>query len=163
MNVVNFRGVTPLPLMTPQGGLTQLGVMHAEEEMLKQPQQKLPMEHLFADGVYVRSMFVPAGSWVTGKAHKTDHICILLDGGLTVTAPDGSLKTIEAPDMWVVPAGEKKLGYFHKDTWFANIHPTDTTDLEVIEQRVTYEPEEYEQLVMARALEELTYEVQEAA
>ena len=93
-------------------------------------------EHFFAEGVYGRLMKVPAGNWVVGAAHKTDHISILLKGKASITMDDGSVKYLEAPMMTVVPAGKKKMAYVLEEMWFVNIHPTDTEDLDIIESRV---------------------------
>lgn len=101
------------------------------------------LEHYFAEGVYGRLMKVPAGNWVVGKAHRTEHIAIMLKGKATITSDDGTVKLIEAPFMGVIPAGKKKMAYVLEEMWYVNIHPTDTKDLDIIESRVIIPETEY--------------------
>lgn len=107
------------------------------------PPAEIEFEHIFASGVYARVMKAKAGSIIVGKAHKTDHICILLKGTLTVTMDDGSTKYLTAPDIWVAKAGKKKLGVVHEDLEFVNVHATESTDLSVIEQQMIIPEHEY--------------------
>lgn len=107
------------------------------------PPVELQVDHHFAPGVYARVMHAPAGTVIVGKAHKEDHICILLKGALTVTLDDGTAKYISAPNIWTAKGGQKKVGFVHEDLEFINIHPTDTTDLDVIESKVIIPEDEY--------------------
>lgn len=107
------------------------------------PPVEIETDHYFANGVYARVMKAPAGTVVVGKPHRDDHICVLLKGALTVTLDDGSTKYMKAPAIWVAKGGQKKVGFVHEDLEFVNVHPTDTTDLEVIESKVIIPEEEY--------------------
>ena len=44
------------------------------------PQVECPLKHYFAPGVYLREIFMPAGSVVIGKIHKTEHFNIIQKG-----------------------------------------------------------------------------------
>lgn len=93
-----------------------------------------PVTHHWADGVYCREMFIPAGTVLTGKMHKTSTINILLSGEITVTTPDG-VKRIKAPYIFTSDAYTKKAGYAHTDTIWVNVHPTKLKDLQAIESK----------------------------
>ena len=93
-----------------------------------------PVTHHFADGIYGREMFIPAGTMLTGKIHRFSTLNLLLKGDITVTTPDG-VRRIQAPAIFVSPPGCKKVGYAHTDTIWVNVHPTKLRDLASIEQK----------------------------
>lgn len=100
----------------------------------------LRITHHFADGIYGREMFIPAGTMLTGKIHRFSTLNLLLQGDITVTTPEG-VKRIQAPAVFVSPPGCKKVGYAHTDTIWVNVHPTKLTDVAAIEQKFI-EPEQ---------------------
>lgn len=93
-----------------------------------------PITHHFADGIYGREMFIPAGTILTGKIHRFSTLNVLLEGDITVTTPDG-VRRIQAPAIFVSPPGCKKVGYAHADTRWVNVHPTKLTDVKAIEAK----------------------------
>lgn len=110
-------------------------------DMLKQihnmvaanPQVELPLEHLFVDGIYMRTMFIPAGIIVVGKIHKRETINICLKGDISILTEAG-ISRFKAPYVVVSKAGIKKIGYAHQDTLWANLHATTSQDLDEIER-----------------------------
>lgn len=105
-----------------------------------------PLQHSFIDGVYVRTIFIPAGTVIVGKIHKHSHANILSQGEVSVMTEEGGLQRLKGPLTMTSPAGCKRAVYAHTDTTWTTIHRTDETDLEKIEDWViakTYE--EYEQ------------------
>jgi len=112
------------------------------------PPVEITYDHHFADGVYARVMKAPAGTLVIGKAHRTEHISILLKGSCQITDDDGSVHYVEAPMIVVTPPGKKKMALVLTDMEFVNIHPTDTTDLDAIEKKVIIPEEEYRSMLI---------------
>lgn len=96
------------------------------------PPVELRTEHVFAKGVYVRQLWIPAGTFLTGKLHKTEHVSICAMGEISVLTPTG-MKRVKAPYTVVCPAGTKRAAYAHTDTLWINIHPTDERDLDKLE------------------------------
>ena len=47
-----------------------------ECEMLEVEQVHCPVKHHFGSGIYIREVFLPAGTLVLGHAHKEKHITI---------------------------------------------------------------------------------------
>lgn len=90
--------------------------------------------HHFADGIYGRELFIPAGTVLTGKIHRHSTLNLLIQGDITVTTPEG-MRRIQAPAVFVSEPGTKKAGYAHTDTIWVNVHPTKITDLEAIEAK----------------------------
>jgi quercetin dioxygenase-like cupin family protein len=106
-----------------------------EESLRKMPEGLAPVDHVFADGVYARCMNIPKGTMLTGKIHKTQHLNIVAKGRILVATEDGT-KEISAPCIFVSEPGTKRAGYALEDTVWINIHVTDETDLDKIEEQV---------------------------
>jgi hypothetical protein len=103
-----------------------------EAEMLACPQIECPIQHHFGPGVYIREGFMPAGTYAIGHAHKHDHMNIILSGKAAVVM-DGEVRIITGPYIFNGKPG-RKVSYFLEDTVWLNIHPTDETDIEKLEE-----------------------------
>lgn len=109
------------------------------------PDVEMPLQHTFAPGVYVRTIFIPAGSVIIGKIHKHRHANVLSQGHVTVLTESGGLEELRGPLTMVSEPGTKRAVYAHTDTVWTTIHPTDKTDLGEIEDEVIAKSyEEYE-------------------
>jgi hypothetical protein len=80
-----------------------------EDIMETMPQADLPVDHKFADGVYVRSLFMPKGATVTGRLHLRECVNIMVSGDITLLTVDGPVR-LQAPQMFISAAGTKKIG-----------------------------------------------------
>ncbi|MCH8931150.1 MAG: hypothetical protein IIA98_09595 [Proteobacteria bacterium] len=109
-----------------------------ENEMRKHPQLDVPITHHFAPGVYAREMRVPAGTLLTGKIHKTEHLNIISQGHFSVSNL-GETKHIYAPCTFVSPAGTKRAIYAHEDSTWTTIHVTEETNLTALENEIIAE------------------------
>jgi hypothetical protein len=88
--------------------------------------------HMFAPGIYVRQVQMPAGSLIVGHLHKTPHLNIFLKGRLTLINDDGSRLELTAPMICVANPG-RKMAYIHEDSTWLNLHATDITDVVTLE------------------------------
>ena len=102
-----------------------------EAAMLDAEQVDCPVQHHFGPGIYIREAFLPAGTYVMGHAHKSEHLNVMLKGKMAVIV-DGEAKVIEGPCIFTGQAG-RKFAYIIEDTVFQNIYATTETDLDVIE------------------------------
>lgn len=132
--------------------LAELGTMpeilRIEQELLQMPQVELPIEHYQIDGVYARSMFIPAGTILTGKIHNFESIAILAKGRIRITNGTDSYIISEGHIMVDKP-GVKRLGYAETDVIFITVHRTDNIEIEAIEKElVSATFEEYEQQLL---------------
>lgn len=109
-----------------------------EQAMTEMEPLEIEPSHHFADGMYVRELFMPAGSLITSKIHKTEHFALIVKGAVTVAQEDG-LRYIEAPYMTITKPGTKRALYVHEDTIWITFHPTDKTDVEEIEAEIIAE------------------------
>ncbi len=110
-------------------------IQRLEAEMKASPLQvKLSTRHHFAEGIYAREIFIPAGVRLVGKIHKTAHLNVISCGCITVWTDEGQ-KVIEAPHTFVAQPNTKRVGLAHSDTVWTTIHanPSGTEDLEKLE------------------------------
>lgn len=98
----------------------------------------LPLKHSFPEGMYVRELFIPAGTELVGKIHKHSHMNFLMSGEITVATESAGVQVLKGPMCWVGEAGCQRAGITHTDTWWINVHPnpSNTKDLEKIEEAV---------------------------
>ena len=132
--------------------LAELGTMpeilRIEKEILTMPQVTLPVEHYQVDGVYVRSMFIPAGTILTGKIHNFENIAILAQGTIRVSNGTDAY-VLTAPHIMVDKPGVKRIGYAETDVIFITVHKTANTEIDDIEKELVSDTfEEYEQQLL---------------
>jgi hypothetical protein len=132
--------------------LAELGTMpeilRIEKEILQMPQVDCPVKHYQVDGVYVRSMFIPAGTILTGKIHNFENIAILAQGTIRISNGTESY-VISAPHVMVDKPGVKRIGYAETDVTFITVHKTVNTEIEAIEKElVSATFEEYQQQLL---------------
>jgi len=109
--------------------------------------QKFPMKHTFADGVYVREMFMKKDSAVIGAIHKHLHVWFLMTGHLVI-AKEESKEEYLAPCYVLAEPGSKRVIYAVEDSVFVNVHknPTNTQDILELEKNiVALNREDYEE------------------
>ncbi|MEC8058244.1 hypothetical protein [Acinetobacter ursingii] len=111
------------------------------DDLHELPQLDLPIFDHFAPNVYMRQMDAPAGSLVVSKIHKTEHFNILIKGSLTIMTNDG-VKHLQAPLIIKSDAGTRRVGYFHEDSSWITIHPTELTNVSEIEKEIIMSEDE---------------------
>ena len=117
------------------GSVPREKVMQLEQVMKEFPDQIDPDDctfHHFADGVYLRELFMAAGTTVVGKIHKTKHLTIIASGTVQITT-DRGVEEITGPAVFCSDVGAKKAIFAITDSTLMNPHPTTETDIEKIE------------------------------
>ena len=102
-----------------------------EKAMLDMPQTDCPVQHFFGPGVYIREIFIPAGTVAVGHHHKTAHLTIVLKGRIAFPTEDGPV-IVEGPATFLSHPG-RKVVYALTDAVVQNVLGTDETDIEKIE------------------------------
>jgi hypothetical protein len=115
-------------------------VRRLEAALLTMPQIDLQTTHALSGGVYARTVFIPAGTVVTGATHKKDHICII-DGDVE-TILDGETQRITGRVILNGQAGVKRAVYAHDDTLWTTVCQTALHDIADIEAELVEEPEQ---------------------
>ena len=94
-----------------------------------------PVRHFFADGLYLREVFNPAGEVIVTKIHKVEHPFFLMKGTMSILTEDGEQR-ISAPFYSITKPGTKRIIYAHTDCILITVHATDKTDIDEIEKDV---------------------------
>jgi hypothetical protein len=105
---------------------------------------ELDVSHLFADGVVARVLRLPAGSLATARRHLRSHLCVLLEGSVTVWEDGGEPRVLDAPAFFVTPADSQLAGYVHENlVWLTFLpNPEGETDPEkLLDANMTLPPE----------------------
>lgn len=121
-------------MSAPVGTDMRGNIIRLEELLLAETEHQIeiPVEHGFAAGIYARTIRIPAGTILTGKIHRTEHLNIISAGAIEVATEDGT-RLIEAPCIFVAPPGTKRAGYTLSDTVWTTVHATHETDLDRLE------------------------------
>lgn len=114
-------------------------VSDLERAILQVPQVDLGTTHELAGEVYARTIFIPAGTVLTGAAHNKDHVNIMF-GDITVSTDDGMTR-LTGYHVLPTKAGMKRVGFAHRDTCWTTVCHTKLTDIEAIEDEMTDESE----------------------
>jgi hypothetical protein len=104
-------------------------------EVVAMSSLECPTTNHFAPGVYVREIFMPAGTFVVGHKHKTEHLNIMLTGRARVLM-NGAVRELVAPFTFRSGAGVRKVLFIMEDCTWQTIHPTTETDIEAITEAI---------------------------
>lgn len=118
---------------------TPEAVRQMEYLLLQLPQIDLHTQQLVHGGMAARTIFIQAGTVLTGALTNLDNLCVAF-GDITVTTDEGPVRLT---GFNVIPAraGAKRAGVAHSDTWWVCIWRTDLTDPIAIEDEMTSESE----------------------
>lgn len=105
------------------------------DKLMAMPQASMPVIHRFSPGLYIREVHMPAGTFVIGHEHKTEHFNVMLQGHLVMVNEDGSTTDFIAPQSYSAQPG-RKVAYIVEDVVWQNIFPADTQDIDELEDRL---------------------------
>jgi len=130
-------------------------ILAAEDILLKSNNPINPeVIHHFSPGVYAREVRIPKGTVLTGKIHKTEHLCIL-NGDIEIASQDGKGRFTGYLTFLSKP-GVKRIGYAHEDTVFTTIHAIEGTDISELEKALVVDTfEQYENYCLTSSNQEL--------
>jgi hypothetical protein len=103
------------------------------DQMRRLPQTDCPVKHHFSPGLYLREIFMPAGTVVIGRIHKTEHFNILVQGSCAIVHDDFRREVLQAPMVFVSKAGVQKALYILEDMIWMTTHVSEETDLTKLE------------------------------
>jgi mannose-6-phosphate isomerase-like protein (cupin superfamily) len=106
-----------------------LPIYHLEAKILKQPQVDMPVDHDFCNGLYARTMHIPADTVLTGAIHREESFFLVRKGRLIVSTDNGS-RTLGPGDMSVSKIGTKRAGIALTDVEVTTFHANPTNEQE---------------------------------
>jgi len=116
-----------------------------ESIIANQPQIECPVTHRFTPNMYIREVFVPAGTILTSEIHKEEHPHVLSLGKITMWDGEGGQIMVSAPYCGITKANARRVVYVHEDCIFTTFHVTDKTTVEEAENDIFIE---YDNLLM---------------
>jgi len=140
-----FAVVDPIARMLadPSDGLTfRQKVWRLQRHMEGMDQVPIPVEHGFADKLYMRTIVFPQGTLAVGKVHVEEHVDVMLTGSMIVFV-DGGMRQVKAPYVGVTLLGGKKIGIALEETRWLTVHanPDNGRDIPAIEARLAQDGE----------------------
>jgi len=96
-----------------------------ESVMNEYPKIDCPLTHRFVGGLYIREIFMPAGSMITSMIHKTTHPFFVMRGKVSVYSENDGTQLIEAPYIGTTTPNTRRVLYIHEATIWATTHITD--------------------------------------
>lgn len=131
---VNFR--------PPGVPAEHLPIYRLEAELRKLPPVDCPVQEEFCDGLYARTMHIPAGTVATGAVHSKECFLVVRYGELMLTTDDGAVR-LEAGQMVKSRAGTKRAAAAISDCAVTTFHgnPTNEKDSARLWELFTLAPE----------------------
>jgi len=97
-----------------------------------------PVIHRFVPNMYIREIFMPAGTLITSLKHNTFHPFILSAGVVHVKINDGEWERLEAPVTDITKAGTKRTLFIEEDAVWTTCHATDVQPESGSEEDILY-------------------------
>lgn len=97
-----------------------------------------PLIHRFSPGLYIREIFMPAGTWLTSKIHKTEHPFVILSGIVSTWTKEEGAIIMMAGTIRITKPDTRRVLFALVDTKWATFHPTDEVDLKKIEEDIIF-------------------------
>jgi len=115
-----------------------LPIYRLEAELLRLPQIEMPVDHDFCNGLYARTMHIPAGTVLTGAVHKDESFFVVRKGDLIVTTDNGTAQ-VGPGFMSVTRPNTKRAGIALTDVEVTTFHanPANETNPEVLWETYT--------------------------
>ncbi|MCP4910023.1 MAG: SET domain-containing protein-lysine N-methyltransferase [Bacteroidetes bacterium] len=110
-------------------------VRKLEKYLATLDQVDVTVEHEFIDGLYKRTMRVPAGTVLTGAIHKVKHMDVMTKGSMIVVTENGT-KEINAPFTMTTQTGVKKCGIAVSDVEWCTFHAAPYNTIEEMEAHI---------------------------
>ncbi|WP_075081416.1 hypothetical protein [Terrimicrobium sacchariphilum] len=91
-------------------------------------EELMPLKHRFVPGMYIREIFIPAGTLLTSRVHQTEHPFTISMGDISVVTPGGGVTRLKAPYTGITKPGTRRMLYAHENTIWTTYHVTKETD-----------------------------------
>src|SRR5438132_1119749 len=100
------------------------------------PPAELKTKHYWINGIYVREMFLPAGTVAVGKIHKVEHVFMVTAGTVVLVHENGAPVTVEAPYIVTCAPGTRRAATALTDVTMIGVYRTDERDIEKAEREL---------------------------
>jgi quercetin dioxygenase-like cupin family protein len=87
------------------------------------PVVHMPVVHRFVPQLYLREIFMPAGTVLTSRVHLTEHPFVVLSGVALVRIPGQEPIRLAAGHVGITRAGTRRALYIEEDCRWLTCHP----------------------------------------
>ena len=94
-----------------------------ESAIVRSGEIELALEHDFVPGLYIRTIFMPAGTILTSKIHKTRHPYVITKGSVSVWIDGVGWERLEAGHRGVTEPSTRRVLMIHEDCVWTTYHP----------------------------------------
>jgi hypothetical protein len=134
--------MTDAPAIPTLRSPEQFRVDVAQRLLADLPPAELPLIHRFTPGLYSREIFMPKGTMIVSRVHKTEHPYAVLQGKALVWCPDAEdAEVLAAGHIGITMAGTRRVLYILEDCRWVTFHPTKETDLAKLQDELTETPD----------------------
>lgn len=115
----------------------------AAECMIANPtMEQPPVVHRFTNGMYIREIYMGAGTEVVSKIHKTEHPFVISKGVVSVSEDGETWSHLSAPYTGITKPGTQRFLVVHEDTIWTTFHlnPTNETSIPKVEDMIVDVP-----------------------
>lgn len=120
--------MTPAVRFHPPGAPAEhLPIYRLEAELRKLPPVDCPITEEWCDGLYARTMEIPAGTVATGAVHSKECFLVVRYGEVLLTTDDGAVR-LKAGDMVKSRAGTKRAAAAVTDCAVTTFHGNPTNE-----------------------------------
>jgi hypothetical protein len=121
--------------------MTNLATAHQRVDAIHQfcatlPPADLPVTHRFTPGMYAREIFMPKGSLVVSKIHKTEHPFVVITGHAAVWDAENGVQQLRGGQVGITKPGTRRVLFIHEDCRWITFHATDKLDVDEIEAEI---------------------------
>jgi len=136
-------------------------VDNIEAAMMQFPDELIdgPLVHKFTDGMYIREIFMPAGSLWTSKIHKTEHPYVVSYGKAAVSIDAQEWYEITAPYTGITNPGTRRVLFILEDCIWTTFHRIDGMKSEfnnLSEEEINKIVEEIEDKILEPHINQIT-------
>lgn len=107
-----------------------------EQQMLEIGETDFETSGFFVGGMYVKTVVIPAGSFLTSRVHKQDHPFILSQGSMVIYTQDGGEQEITAPFIDITLKGTRRFAKALTDCLWTCVNRTNATTHEDAENDI---------------------------
>jgi len=111
-------------------------IAEVKKEMVFMGLSDFPTYDLFTPGLYVRTVHIPAGSFVISEKHKTIHPYMLSQGSIKIFTEDGGVEVLHAPYMGITKPGVRFAESISDVIWSTfhstKVMPKDDSEKEMV-------------------------------
>jgi quercetin dioxygenase-like cupin family protein len=100
------------------------------------PVDTIQTEHHLHGGVYSRKVFIPKGTVVVGRVHKTAHVFICISGEIKVWSTEAPVCVMTSGDITESLPGVKRVVFTLEDTVIMTVHRVEALTMDELEDEI---------------------------